>query len=392
VSAISFNAKTAAESESPALIRRVTVTARRLVVEWRDGEESALPFLWLRDSCLCPFCRDPRNGQRLVDAIDLPIEPVPRRLDLSVSDEIGVEWLPDGHLSRYTAAWLAAYDLTDSARARRRGRVRLWGWEIVDELPRVEWSEVTLDAAAEWRALSLFKEFGFVLFAGVPTESGMVTRVGDHFGHVRVTNYGRHFDVVSLPNPDNLAYTEAALAAHTDNPYRDPAPGVQLLHCLEADAPGGDSILVDGFRLAEEMRRADPAGFELLTRLALSFRFANATADLAARAPVIALDCEGQLVAVHFNSRSADAPDMPAEAVESWYAAYRRFANLLRAPEGELRLRLDPGDLLMMSNARVLHGRTAFDASLGRRHLQGCYIDIDGVLSRLRLLSREAGG
>ncbi|MEZ5593155.1 MAG: hypothetical protein R3F53_21585 [Gammaproteobacteria bacterium] len=31
------------------------------------------------------------------------------------------------------------------------------------------------------------------------------------------------------------------------NPYRDPTPGLQLLHCLANDAEGGDSVVVDGF-------------------------------------------------------------------------------------------------------------------------------------------------
>ena len=37
-------------------------------------------------------------------------------------------------------------------------------------------------------------------------------------------------------------------------------------------------------------------------------------------------------------------------------------------------------------NHRVLHGRTAFDADSGRRHLQGCYVDRDELRSRLRVL------
>jgi gamma-butyrobetaine dioxygenase len=193
-----------------------------------------------------------------------------------------------------------------------------------------------------------------------------------------------------VPDPTNLAYTAVALGVHTDNPYRDPEPGVQLLHCLESDAPGGESILVDGFRAAEDLRREDPAGFRLLAQRYLSFRFSDRDADLSARTPVIELDDDGAVEAIHFNNRSADALDAPLEEVEPWYRAYRQFACLLRRPENELRLRLAPGQLLMMQNDRALHGREAFDPNLGRRHLQGCYVDKDGVASRLAVLSRTA--
>ena len=53
------------------------------------------------------------------------------------------------------------------------------------------------------------------------------------------------------------------IAPHTDNPYRDPVPTVQLLHCLAA-ADGGDSGLVDGFAAAGLLRGEDPAAFGVL--------------------------------------------------------------------------------------------------------------------------------
>jgi gamma-butyrobetaine dioxygenase len=55
----------------------------------------------------------------------------------------------------------------------------------------------------------------------------------------------------------------------------------------------------------------------------------------------------------------------------------------------ELRFPLAAGELLMFDNSRIVHGRTAFDAARGRRHLQGCYIDIDEPRSRYRTLSRR---
>ena len=50
-----------------------------------------------------------------------------------------------------------------------------------------------------------------------------------------------------------------------------------------------------------------------------------------------------------------------------------------------------PGDLLMMDNYRTLHGRTAYDASEGMRHLQGCYIDYDSSEGKLMHLLRKFG-
>ena len=84
----------------------------------------------------------------------------------------------------------------------------------------------------------------------VPAEEGRVLEVAGTFGFVRETNYGRLFDVRVRPDPNNLAFTSARITPHTDNPYRDPVPTLQLLHCLTNAAVGGDSGLIDGFKAA----------------------------------------------------------------------------------------------------------------------------------------------
>ena len=51
---------------------------------------------------------------------------------------------------------------------------------------------------------------------------------------MRRTNFGEFFNVKSKPNPNDLAYTSLkTLAPHTDNPYRNPVPCIQMLHCIE---------------------------------------------------------------------------------------------------------------------------------------------------------------
>jgi gamma-butyrobetaine dioxygenase len=371
------------------MIRSIEPGKDALAVTWQKGATSRFPFIWLRDNCRCAKCRDPRNGQRLFDTLDLPADPQPTVAKID-GDAISIRWASEDHDSRYASAWLAAHDLSPKARAERRSRHRLWGAEIANDLPQADWPAVLADPAQELRLLIGLSDYGFALLHKVPTEKGQVAAVGDRLGHVRVTNYGQLFDVVSLPNPNNLAFTAAGLGVHTDNPYRDPTPGLQLLHCLEAGAPGGDTLLVDGFRAAEELRRRHPEEFEILARLPLPFHFADAKADLRASTPMISTDFEGNVTAVHFNNRSMTTLDLPEEDILPWYRAYRRFAAIMRESEGELRIRLSPGDLIIMENNRALHGRTSFDPNFGKRHLQGCYVDKDGVESRRRVLERGA--
>jgi len=67
-------------------------------------------------------------------------------------------------------------------------------------------------------------------------------------------------DVPAEPAPGNLAFTSRAILPHTHNPYRDPVPTAQLLHCLRA-AGGGDTGLVDCFASAATLRAMDSEAF-----------------------------------------------------------------------------------------------------------------------------------
>jgi gamma-butyrobetaine dioxygenase len=60
---------------------------------------------------------------------------------------------------------------------------------------------------------------------------------------------------------------------------------------------------------------------------------------------------------------------------------------MLEEPRYRIQFKLEPGDLFIVDNLRVLHGRTGYCES-GERHLQGCYADRDGLRSKLAVLSR----
>ena len=261
----------------------------------------------------------------------------------------------------------------------------MWGAEIQDDLPVSRHSEVVAGGAALRDWLRAVDELGFAILTGCPTEPGTVTRVAELFGFVRETNYGRLFDVKTVVDPKNLAYTGLGLGAHTDNPYRDPTPTLQLLHCLASSADGGENTLVDGFRVVQDLTRDD---LELLARSPIRFRYADAEAELETETPVISLDPRGETEAVHYNTRSAQPFALPDGLVGPYYGAYQRFGRMLEAPEYRIQFKLAPGDLFIVDNLRVLHGRTAYAATGGERHLQGCYADRDGLRSRLAVLSR----
>ena len=93
---------------------------------------------------------------------------------------------------------------------------------------------------------------------------------------------------------------------------------------------------------------------------------------------------------IRFNNWLRGATLFPESIIEPMYRAIGQFWRLLREPKYQLRLRLEPGELIAYNNHRILHGRAPFDGSSGERHLQGCYINMEDVDSTLRLLDRSA--
>jgi gamma-butyrobetaine dioxygenase len=323
-----------------------------------------------------------------MDAIELP-EPVAVSAANMVAGGIEITFTCFERFSLFDPAWLRRHALDPVSRAERRRMPQLWDAGLASHpLPAAEYGLVTRDKAALLGWLRHVDRLGFALLHGVPTTPGAVCDVVTLFGYVRETNYGRLFDVVSVEEPHNLAFTALALGNHTDNPYRDPVPQLQLLHCLEAAGEGGESIVVDGFAAAERLRGENPEAFDLLAKTKVPFRYVEpGTVDLRHAAPLIELDAEGALRTIRYNSRSIGPIDLDPEALPAFYAAFRRFGRLLHDPEMIVGFRLRPGDLFIVDNRRVLHGRRGFGG--GRRHLQGTYADADSLTSKLRVLEGE---
>jgi len=149
-------------------------------------------------------------------------------------------------------------------------------------------------------------------------------------------------------------------------------------------------VVVDGFKVAERLQQEFPEGFNLLARYPARFEYAGSKGvRLRAKRPIIELGPDGELIAIRFNNRSA-APftDVPYDDMERFYAAYRRFAELIEDPAMAVSFKLQPGELFIVDNTRVLHARKSFSSS-GTRWLQGCYADKDGLLSTLAAIEEE---
>lgn len=356
-------------------------------VRWDDGSVSPLSATWLRDNCACHQCRHAVTLERLFSILDHPEAILIADAALTEDGSLSVTFDPP-HASQFAGDWLWHHRRGSAPAPSDTPAHRLWTAADQPQVPTFEYAAVMNDNQALDTWLQCLAELGVSLVVGMPTQRGTVQKLAERVGQVRATNFGTLFEVESKPNPNNSAYTSLALDLHTDIPNVPSPPGVQLLHCIVNEAQGGGSILVDGFRVANELRAESEADFRLLTENAITFRFHDAEVDLAHRAPVLRLDATRNVAEVRFNNWIRAALDVPADRVDAYYGALLHYWRLLREPRFQLRFRLAAGQAMVFDNQRILHGREVFDPQTGARLLQGCYFDYETLRSRRRVLAR----
>ena len=320
--------------------------------------------------------RDPRSGQRRPDVTLASDETI---VDAWGEGEGWTIVLNSGRTLTLSQARLAEYHDPRLWRV----QPRLWRGDEATEFPVYDYSAFLRDDDARRQALLQMAAYGFVRLTNGPAQPGEIETVVKAFGLVRETNYGRLFDVKTKLSVANLADTALALAPHTDNPYRLSPPEIQVLHCLTAAGQGGQSLLVDGLAAAEALRVEAPADYDLLSRVPARFAWSDGETFLDVEAPVISAE------RIRYNPRSFQSVCSDDAAVrEAWLAAFDRLGQRFESPGAALAFDMTAGDMVLMDNRRVLHGRTAFDATGDIvRHLQGGYADMDGVYSTLRRLT-----
>lgn len=376
-------------SEQPGL-RSAGFVNELIEVCWSDGKRSAFHPIWLRDNCRCQDCGDPSIGYRKLRLTDLELDCRPQSIETGDS-EMQLRW-SDGHHSIYPATWLRAHAYDDELRAARVFKPLLWEQSFRDNPPLFDYAEIAADDAGLLKALQQVRDFGLCLIRKSPVEAGIAEALALRFGYPQESNFGRVQDLLFNPGKRSIANDVKALKPHTDEPYRASPPGLLLFHCIANDQSGaGSSLFMDGFEIAEKLRRHDPDGFAALSTCAQPFRrhFAD-DVDLIAEFSILNTDKFGNLCGIRLNDRVAAPLSIPLNQVETYYRGLRYLLELAESDSLMLKITLQPGDIAIFDNHRILHGRSDLTIN-GQRWLQWVQIERGDFHSSLRILADRLG-
>ncbi|XP_028257370.1 gamma-butyrobetaine dioxygenase [Parambassis ranga] len=366
---------------------------RMMEVEWECGGHSLYPFTWLRDNCQCPLCTLQSAQARTLLLCDLDIHTGVDVVEVTNDNKVSIVW-PDQHISVFDADWLKKRCFSPAARRAMQEELFLnehHYWDSKLHIPTADYQEVLHDDKAALAWLLALRRVGIVYLKGAPAVQGQVARLAERIGYLRLTFYGHTWQVQDKPMANNVAYTSEKLSLHTDYPALQFAPGVQFLHCINQAATGGESEVVDGFHMAELLRREDPEAFQALASLRVDFTDTGTDyCDfmLQSKKCIIDVDENGRVVRINLNNATRDSVlDLPLHQVQPFYRGLKAFYDIMNQPDNVVAYSMQPGDIVTFDNWRLLHGRRSYTSSPDRlRHLEGAYLDWDEVMSRLRIL------
>ena len=372
-------------------ISKVETNKTAIKVKWSDGEESNFNFLWLRDNCSTAHDKD--SNHRMFNILEVSKDIVPKKYIINKDGKLMIEWSEGNHTSYYEPKWLRENCYTLKNKKKYISPYQLWDSTLKDKINSIyiDHNEIMGSEKGLIRWLELLHYKGIAIVKNSPIQKNSAFPLLNKISHTRETFFKTPFEVINIPKPNNSAYTAHALRNHMDLPWFETPPGYQFLHCLINSAEGGDSSAVDGFAVADYLRKNEKNIFKTLISVPLKFTDKDYTQESIRgfHAPAISLTKDEDYNDIRFSVATMDALDCHPDVMDDVYKAHHRFGNLLHDDRFQINFRLEPGDIFSFNNRRALHGRTSFNPNSGERHLQGYYIDRDEIIGRLKFLKKN---
>ena len=329
-----------------------------------------LPFLWLRDNCQCDECRivETQEKQFLLHSVPVNISPK----SIEVKDENLLILWPDNHKS------IIPLSKIEQSGKSRYVEHKTWTDKFIPE--KYDWSKFLDDTDFATEALKTFISFGVIILSNTPKEPNSLELLSKRLGPIHETLFERIHNVSITGQVYNVAHTSKELPPHNDFASYRSQPSIQALHMLENECKGGNSIIVDGWEVAEDLRKENPKYFNILQEFNVPFRQFDESNETYAEAPLIRCSSDGSVESFRFSNQLMQMIDPAKKGLRNFYKAYHEVSAKVHHAKYRSTFRLNGGEVLIVASLRVLHAREAFIPN-GKRHLQDAYFVYDNALN-----------
>lgn len=357
-----------------------------------EDEPIRISYIWLRDHCRCNECYNHVTFQRSLSILDIPEDVSPDSYEIQ-EQNLNVLW-KDGHSSTYGLDFLfdSQFDVYKESLLQERSQPVLWDRELITLCPeycRVTLNELLCEDEVVKRAVASLVMYGVAFIEKVPANQQSTEMAVRRIFPIHKTLFGEMWTFSDSMDHSDTAYTKGYLGPHTDNTYFGDASGLQVLHCIQFNGSGGETILTDGFKATEQLKLKSPEAFDRLCAYPLTAEYLEEGKHHTCCAPVIKRNIMTEEVEqLRFNTYDrAVMKTIPQEKIPQFYTDYKQLAAEIHDETMPWKFRLTPGTVMIFDNWRVLHGRLAYS---GKRVMTGCYVsrtDYQSVARTLGLIS-----
>ena len=402
---------------------------KQIQVGFSDGSAFELHGLWLRDACRDAMVVSQQAGERYLDKIAFSPQGQHSRGEVAEAkvceDGLEVTWKGDpqignasshfssGFLRMYAPIagkvlegerhhprnddyrWLRGYSGFSDAPAPDLAMKKLWKNQGVtdqtDQFQHRDYHAVRHLDSANLELMQAVLEHGCVILDNVPhcENAGILLDfVNNCLGGMQKdpARDEPNWVIKKKAGAVSVSYAqERRLNNHTDQSV--PAHGIPALLLVVNYIEGtGANTLVDGYAVAEALRERNPDAFQLLSAYGNCQErdFVKSRVDssqtgtqsmlLATRSPIIQTDERGNLIRVQFNEVFRTPSTIPYEKFQDWYNAYLLWNEMIHGPEFEVEVPISQGQMLILDNWRVLHGRAGGKSSPNRVIMGGTVV------------------
>ena len=361
------------------MIKNIKILPDKINILFSNNKEDNFLNIWLRDHARDEDSWDHRSNQRKIYTAKIdPKLHIKKAILKDNGKSVDILWSDLKKPINYTSNFF----LENSNKSQKiNNNIYIWDKKDIGEEIYTDFQNtITNDGFKEF--LEKLYKFGFVVIQNCKTEMSSVEKIANKIGYVRESIFGGLWSFESNSDMADSAYTQDELRPHTDSTYSNDAPGLQLLLCCHYEATGGESIMVDGFKIAEKIYKENRDLYTLLSEIEVTGQYIGDGVFLEAKRPIFKLNSNKELVQVSFNNYDRAAFRMNDEKTLKFYDAIREFDLIANNREYQWRHILKPGELLIFNNWRILHGRGSFK---GDRKMSGCYINKEDFDSSCRM-------
>lgn len=447
-------------------VKIVNYDAKSITLEGLDPsnpkEKTRFLNFFLRDACPSHVSVDQSTKQKTFSTGEIPLD---IGIKLATIDEqartLNILWNKNlerhnvknqdfsspPHISSYPFDFLRSYSSLKNARDKRYLDQPYQSWDSFPKLdpsliPRIDYKDYMTKDSAVYKAVKSLHDFGLVFVENIPKQENIIVKetskpvtlevgaalkrqldikpgapvlvetIGERIGYIKRTFYGNSWNVISIPDAKNVAYTNVYLPLHMDLCYYESPPGIQLLHIIQNSTTGGESLFADSFAAIDYVFEKDPEAYKAMKKVPVTYHYDNDGFHYYYTRPMIVEDEYGtnvptdsltnspyarkHLKAVNYSPPfqgpldSATLSDsITEEEIEAFQRGLKLFEEYIQNKEHQIEVKMSENTCMLFMNRRILHARNEFDQMSGSRWFRGTYLDLDSYQSKLRMGVRQ---